>query len=66
MYPFALSVFYDVGVRATPRVSLARRLEHAISPTAKEFVVYWDHGYLQFAFIDGPIRSMAYEARVAM
>ena len=50
----ATAVFYRSGSGAhVPRITLAKRLEHAINSEADEFIVFWHHEYKQFNFIEG-------------
>ena len=57
----ATAVFYEAGADAVPRVSLAKRLEHGIEPSAGEFIVFWHHEGKQFQFMEGPDMESVFE-----
>ena len=58
----ATAVFYHAPSGAhAPRISYAKRLEHAIEPEVEDFIVFWHHQYMQFGLIDGPDMESFFE-----
>ena len=60
----ATALLYEPGAVAVPRVRLATRLEHAMTPTAEEFIVFWHHDRRAFGFLEGPHMETNFEEDV--